>query len=121
MKILDRLPYLDRPSLLSFPTGNIEIRAYQIIVWLRIAKAVFPAIIDTGHSHNLSIPERQLKSWAGVASLKQIGIAEVNRQVLPQFEASVWLHKNRSGTREPTQSSFPLVIQNGITVIPDGT
>jgi hypothetical protein len=57
MKILDRLPYYDRPTLLSFRDVTVEIRGYQIVVWVRLRVSVFPAILDTGHSHNFSIPQ----------------------------------------------------------------
>jgi hypothetical protein len=119
VKILDRLPYVDKPSVLSFPGGSLDVRAFQIIVWLRIKSAVFPAVLDTGHSHNLSISDRLLKNWAGVESLPQIGQTEVNRQVVPQFFATLWMHKNRAGTRQPVPSAFQLKIEHGITVIPE--
>jgi hypothetical protein len=121
MKILDRLPYFDKPSLLSFPAGTVEVRAFQVIVWLRIGRSVFPAVLDTGHSHNLSIPRRLLSSWGGIESLPEIGRVEVNRQSMPQVEASVWIHRNPPGTREPTSAAFQLTIENGITIVPDET
>src|SRR4051812_21065027 len=101
MKILDRLPFFAHPSLLTFPGGVVEIRAFQIIIWLRIHQKLFPAVLDTGHSHNFSIPERLLKSWAGVDSLPEIGRIEVNRQTMSQFDAPLWIHANRRGANRP--------------------
>jgi hypothetical protein len=120
MRILDRLPYFDKPSLITFANGTAEIRAFQIIVWLRIDRSIFPAVLDTGHSHNFSIPERLLNNWAGVDSLPKIGRVEVNRQPMWQFEATLWIHKNRRGTREPTAAAFQLKTEQGITIVPDG-
>ena len=119
MKILDRLPYFDRPTFLSFGAHTVEVRSYQILVWLSIAQPVFPAVLDTGHSHNVSVTARQLREWAGVEALEEIGQIEVNRRLMSQHEASVRIHRNRPGTREPLPESCSLVIDQGITVIPE--
>jgi hypothetical protein len=119
MKILDRLPFLDKPSLLRFPGGSVDVRAFQIIVWLRIQTAIFPTVLDTGHSHNLSISDRLLKDWAGVDSLPQIGKVNINGQVVPLLSAALWIHKNRAGTREPTRTAYQLSINRGIAVVPE--
>jgi hypothetical protein len=120
MKILDRLPYKEKPTLLNFKEGTIDVRSYQIIVWVRLKKLLFPAVLDTGHSHNFAIPERHLKAWAGVDSLKQIGEYEINKVQVPQYESELWIHRNRRGTREAIQDSYPLKIEDGITVVPEG-
>jgi hypothetical protein len=120
MKILDRLPYHEKPTLLSFRDGAVDIRAYQIVVWVRLRNFVFPSVLDTGHSHNFSIPERLLKDWAGVESLEPIGEIEVNRQRSTQYRADVWIHRNCPGRREPTDLAFQLEIEQGITVVSDG-
>ena len=86
MKILDRLPYHDRPTALSFGTRKIDVRGYQIVVWLSLRQLVFPAILDTGHSHNLTISSRHLAEWAGVDDLEPIGEIEVNGRPVTQFE-----------------------------------
>ncbi len=121
MKILDRLPYHDKPTLLSFRDEVIEIRGFQIVVWLRMREQIFPAVLDTGHSHNMSIPEQYLSAWAGVGNLTLLGEIEANRRLLPQYAADVWIHKNRPKTREPLQAAFPLRMDQGITVVPEGT
>ncbi len=120
MKILDRLPYHEKPTLLSFRDGAVDIRAYQIIVWVRLRNLLFPTILDTGHSHNFSIPERLLKDWAGVESLEPIGEIEVNRQRSTQYRADFWIHRNRPGRRAPVDVAFHLEMGQGITVVPEG-
>jgi hypothetical protein len=42
MKILDRLPYHDRPTSLSFGRRTTDVRGHQIVVWLSLRQLVFP-------------------------------------------------------------------------------
>jgi len=120
VKIIDRLPYYDETTFLTVGETPVEVRRYQIVVWVSLTGQLFPAILDIGHSHNFTISQRQLKRFAGVDSLPVIGHAEVNRQLLPQVEADVWLHGNRKGTREPIEKRVLLKMDEGITLYPDG-
>jgi hypothetical protein len=64
MKILSRLPFFEERSEVSTPDGILEVKPYQIIVMVSItARSVteldpgaprIPAILDTGHNHNLA-------------------------------------------------------------------
>jgi len=121
MKILDRLPYFDRPTSLSFGPRTIDVRGYQIVVWLSLRQLVFPAILDTGHSHNLTISSRHLTEWAGVDGLEPIGEIEVNGRRMTQYSADLRLHRNHPGTRKLRPESFSLEVDQGITVMPDET
>lgn len=121
MKILDRLPYHDRPTAMSFGPRMIDVRGHQIIVWLSLRQLVFPAILDTGHSHNLTISSRQLAEWAGVDDLERIGEIEVNGLRMTQYRTDVRLHRNQPGSRQPRPETFSLNADEGITVMPDGT
>ena len=121
MKILDRLPYHDRPTALSFGPRTIDVRGHQIIVWLSLRQLVFPAILDTGHSHNLTISSRHLVDWAGVDNLEPIGEIEVNGRRMTQYRAGLRLHRNKPGTRQPRPETFSLNVDEGITVMPDDT
>jgi hypothetical protein len=121
MKILDRLPYHDRPTALSFGPRTIDVRAHQIIVWLSLRQRVFPAILDTGHSHNLTISSRQLAEWAGVDDREPIGEIEVNGRRMTQYRADLRLHRNQRGTRQPRPETFLLNVEEGITVMSDET
>ena len=120
MKILDKLPYCEEATLLGYHGGAIDIRPYQIVVWLRLRRLVFPAVLDTGFSGNFLLTVQQLKSLGGIASLEQSGEIEVNCVVQPVFKSEVWLHHNRPGTREPTDQATQLTIDDGIIVVPEG-
>jgi hypothetical protein len=65
MKILNRLTYFDIPSFLNFGSQTVEVQSNQIVVSASISHLVFPAILDTGHSHNFTILEHHPKTWAG--------------------------------------------------------
>jgi hypothetical protein len=121
MKIFNRLPYFDRPTAMSFGPRTIDVRSYQIIVCLSLRQLVFPAILDTGHSHNLTISSRQLVEWAGVDGLEPIGEIEVNGRRMTHYRADLRLHLNKPGSRQPRPESLPLDVDQGITVIPDLT
>jgi hypothetical protein len=73
MKITDRLPFADRPHVVIVRGEPVYGYRNQIIVWNSIDDVLrpLPAILDTGHGHNLSIGEGQLRRWSG-ASLKRI-------------------------------------------------
>jgi len=90
MKIIDRLPFADRPHVLTVRGEAVDVYRNQIIVWISIAdvQRPLPAILDTGHGHNLSIGEGQLKRWSG-ASLKRIGELEVGHQRVVQYALAV--------------------------------
>ena len=77
MRILDRLPIEEEPTVLFVGAEAVTIKRYQIGVWISINDETrpFPAVLDLGHSHNLSITESQLKAFAGLspARLEFIG------------------------------------------------
>ena len=81
MKIIDRLPFADRPHLITVQNEAVDVYRNQIIVWISIDDLLrpLPAILDTGHGHNLSIGEGHLQRWSG-ASLKRIGELEIGHQ-----------------------------------------
>ena len=101
MKLIDRILYFEETTYLAVGGGTVEVRRDQIVVWMSLRTLLFPAILDTGLSHNFTISERQLKEFAGVDKLPVIGHTHVNRQLLPQANADAWLHGTRRGTRLP--------------------
>ncbi|MGC8643551.1 MAG: hypothetical protein ACP5XB_27150 [Isosphaeraceae bacterium] len=121
MKILDRLPFADRPQLITVRGEAVDVFRNQIIVWISIndESRPMPAILDTGHGHNLSIGEAQLKRWSG-ASLKRIGELEIGHKRVVQHEAVVRLHRNLPGKPALRGDSIPLEMPQGISVFPDG-
>lgn len=120
MRILDRLPIYDEPTILQVQDDVLQVWRNQIIVWLSIhdASRVFPAVLDTGHSHNLALGRRQFDRWCG-AALPLIGRAKVGRDIIPQYRAAVRLHKNVAGRHRLDGESYALVMDQGISIIPD--
>jgi hypothetical protein len=56
MKIIDRLPFAHQPHLVTVRGEAVDVYRNQIIIWISIDDALrpLPAILDTGHGHNLS-------------------------------------------------------------------
>ena len=118
MKIIDRLPIADRPHVISVGGDAVQVHRNQIIVWLSIndARRPLPAILDTGHGHNLSISEAHLSRWSG-ATLERIGELEVDRRRVVQYAADVRLQRNVPGKTELKGDGYLLEMPQGITVL----
>jgi hypothetical protein len=124
MKILDRLPIGDEPETITVGAEAVTIKRFQIFVWASIqASPPFPAILDTGHSHNFSITESQLEHWVGLRSrqFQLIGTTQLKGEKLWQLQGELRLHRNRPGTRELGEDSLPLVLAEGFTLAPEGS
>ena len=131
--ILRQLPFFRQPAQVRFPGGPVSIKAYQIIVWISVTESTqsqlepttprVPAILDTGHTHNLSIREEQLMQWARVNPrlLPPLRRIRVSGQQVTLFEANIWLHPNRYGMRDEFTPGPPysLELGGGIAVFPD--
>src|SRR4051794_36966572 len=117
MKIIDRLPFADRPHLVTVRGEAVDVYRNQIIVWIRIDDVLrpLPAILDTGHGHNLVIGEGQLQRWSG-ASLKRIGELEIGHQRVVQYAADVRVHRNVPGREALRGDTYPLEMSQGISV-----
>ena len=130
--LLDRTPFPDTPAELVVRGERVRVRSDQIIVWIGLtlerAKAPnplavpFPAILDTGHTHNLAIHERHLREWAGLRPdvLAERGAVRHRGQRLSLRIANIWVHPNRRGTRELAEGGTPhlIVARKGIAVYP---
>ena len=72
------------------PTGVIPVRAYQIVLPISLqaksTSGVFPAILDTGFTHNLALKEEQLRDWVRL-NLKQRRSVVINGIAIPLMEA----------------------------------
>ena len=121
MKIINRLPLADRPQLVTVRGEAVDVYRNQIIGWISIddVQRPLPAILDTGHGHNLSIGEGQLKRWSG-ASLKRIGELEIGHQQVVQYAADVRVHRNVPGRATLRGDSYPLEMPQGISVFEEG-
>ncbi len=96
--------------LLDSPFGPIEAKPYQIIVRVKLRvedllTAAFPAVLDTGFNHNLSITEQHVR-LLGVEpkSLETTGYMRVLTDVVPLQRAELLLEDEK------------LVVPSGIAV-----
>ncbi len=95
--VLRQLPLSVPPSTIEVCGHLIAIRPFQVVVWaslgveesLPIGAPRFPAVIDTGHNHNFSIREQQLREWAGLRNLIQLNYILVNQQEVPLLKANL--------------------------------
>jgi hypothetical protein len=118
MKIIDRQPIADRPHMVTVRGENVDVHRNQIIVRLSFNDVLrpLPAILDTGHGHNLSIGSGQLERWSG-ASLKRIGELEIDHRRVVQYAADVRIHRNEPGRSTLRGDSYPLEMPQGISVL----
>jgi hypothetical protein len=133
-RILRSLPFFEKHTSASIPHGLIEIKPYQIILWVSLANMKelelptgsfrFPAILDLGHSHNFPISEQQLIDWAGLRPdlLRPVGSVRVSGQRVPLVAANAWIHPNITRQRDALsgQQPFCLELDSGIAVFPEG-
>ena len=129
-KILDRLPIPTHDDLVSVRNETVRVRQTEIIVWVSVsvksalgwnpALPHFPAIIDTGHTHNFSIQEQQLVRWAGIRPerLQVLGHVRQAGQRIPLHAANVWLHHNLRGQQDLLRDEPPYLLKlpRGIAV-----
>src|SRR5262245_41271111 len=115
--ILRDLPPTSQEELIFLRNEPVRLKAYQIVVWVSITArettepsgaAPFPAILDTGNSHNFSLHEQHLARWSTLRpdALPAVGAVRDRGQRLTRRAASLWLYRNRSGIREP-QTDVP--------------
>jgi hypothetical protein len=129
--ILDRLPFFEAETNLDVRGEVVVIRKYQIIVWvslvpLRVEKLSadtpkFPAVLDTGNTHNFVLSEAHLNRWAGLEfGPLWFSHTRFNEDPLPLLTARVWLHPNKRGQRDSfsRRPPFPLELPDGIPLFP---
>src|SRR5947209_15567462 len=74
--ILNRLPFFDAETTLTVRGREVVVLKYQIVFWVSLTNIEvqelpemtprFPAVLDTGNSHNFSLSEAHLNHWAGL-------------------------------------------------------
>src|SRR5947199_3992284 len=119
MKILERLPIYDEPTVLDVQGEVYQVWKNQAIIWVSLDEALtpFPAILDTGHSHNLSIARRHLEQW-GRADVKQIGQAKIAGHIVPRYASDLYVYRNIAKTRQ-LSGTHRLKMEGGFAIVPD--
>jgi hypothetical protein len=120
MRILDRLPIYEDPTLIDVQREVLQVCRNQILVWVSLRETMrpFPAILDTGHSHNFSMAKRHLDRWCGV-ELKRVGEMKIGMERVPQDGTEFFIHGNVRGSRRLSGRKYPLEMDQGIGVVPD--
>jgi hypothetical protein len=125
VKILDRLPIGEQPRTIFVGSEPVTIKRYQIGIWVSINDPTRPflAILDSGHSHNFSITESQLQTFAGLEPrhMKFLGTTRLKGERQNQYAADVRIHHNRPRTLERDGRSYRLVLDEGISIAREGT
>jgi hypothetical protein len=130
--ILRDIPFFDTKTTAFVHGRPVPIKADQIIVWVGITEGrhrefdsrrpFFPAILDTGYTHDFSIQVSHLIHWAGLDPryLKKSGETRIHDDRLQLLEADVWIRPNQPGERDRflDQDPFPLELDWGIAVYP---
>jgi len=132
--ILNRLPYSADATTLNVRGQAVRVRPFQIVVWVSlnlqqfadwdVRLPRFPAILDTGHTHNFSIGVGQLVRWAGIRpeALRLLGAMREGGQRVPLHAARLWLPFNVRGTQEvETREPYHLAVDDGVALYPDET
>ncbi len=130
MKILNRLPVCDKPFQSEVRGEPLKLKPFQIVIQVSVSDipvwdartSIVPALLDTGNNHNFSIQERHLTRWVGIhsQSLPFLGkIREGERTPSLRF-ANLWIHRNRSGSRDlRVGEPFLVPLEGGIAIYAD--
>ena len=115
------LPYYSEKTRVAVQGETVEVKAYQIIVWVSISSVEtsewdsriprFPAILDIGNSHNFALTEKHLLKWAGIhaAGLPRLRWMRKEGKKVLLRSASLWLDTDDG-------NPFGLSIDDGIAV-----
>jgi hypothetical protein len=132
--LLDHMPFPGEPGEVVVRGERIRIRAHQIILWASVTldrvkspnptAIPFPVILDTGHTHSLSIQERHLVEWADLRPEMlsvRMAIRERGQRILLRA-ANIWVHPNMRGIRDQLADRPPHLLEakRGIAVYPPG-
>jgi hypothetical protein len=131
-RLLNRTPIPREVSEVVVRGERVRIRANQIIVWISLgarptreltpAVRAFPAVLDTGHTHTLSIQSRHLAEWAGLSidSLPVTGMARERGRRITRRAARIWIRPSATGSQGPAADGPPFLLTNfeGIAVYP---
>ena len=114
------LPYFSEKTKVKVLDEIVEVKAFQIIVWVSLSAddvfawnprmTRFPAILDIGNNHNFAMTEEHLVKWAGIhpSSLARLGMIRESRKKVPLCSAELWLHTDGD--------PFSLIVEEGIAL-----
>lgn len=133
-RLLDQMPFPGESGEVVVRGERVRVRANQIIAWVSLTlrrvqspnptAIPFPVILDTGHTHSLSIQVRHLIEWAGLRPdilAVRMAVRERGQRVLLR-EANIWVHPNVRGSRDELADHPPHFVgaKRGIAVYPAG-
>jgi hypothetical protein len=115
---IDDCPFFEAKQKVKVGGAEIEVLPLQPVVWVSVTRAGLSelppdapqllAVLDTGNNHNLAIQEAHLIEWAKLSpeDLPKLAMQARVRSVrgeelIPVFEADVWLHPFPKGTDLP--------------------
>jgi hypothetical protein len=130
MNILERLPIPRIGFTVSLLDGReAVVNPYQVPVWVSLSakeelewepdRLRFPAILDTGLSHNFAIPQEDLDHCEGLRLVDTGNTVKLGDWTLPTKTAHVWIHPNMPGQAGPSDlQPVRLRLPDGIIVYP---
>ncbi len=125
------LPIPSQDTLTFIGQERVRLKEAQIIVWVCLGSITtrewnptmprFPAILDTGHTHNFAIQRQHLIRWAGFRPdmLRQLGHIRHSGRRIELHAARLWLHHNEPGKPTVASHQHLLDFTRGIAVFPD--
>ncbi len=113
MALFGRYPILPNAKNHSVAGTLLRIGAFQLTVEVSLTlpgcrrlpdgTSRFPAVLDTGHSHNFSIRQSHLEDFAGVrpddlVRLRSVKLRDSSgiEHRIAAFDADIWLHPRRA-------------------------
>ena len=133
-----KLTISSKPTTVSSPAGPVKLKAFQIAVPIRLSihgvlSQEFPAVLDTGLSHNLSMREEHLQQWIQLPA-KRTGIVSINGLPVPTVQVDLVLEGKTFPLRDgmavyPPQNPFAprlptlglrALVRNKVRLVIDG-
>lgn len=133
-----KLTISPKPTTTHRPAGIVKLKAFQIAVPVRLSiqgllSPEFPAVLDTGLSHNFSMKEEHLQQWLQLPA-KKVGVAFINGYPVPTVHADLVIEGRMLALREgmavyPPQNPFAprlptlglrALVRNKVRLVIDG-